>query len=754
MNLRNTITRLCLFLLLGPLALPMAAVTAASPAGPAAPTATSCAFGYAFQSRPAAWVEIKATGTALPFPLGDDSTVQVPALPFSFPFFENAYTQVQVSTNGYIAFGTQSASAYPGNLSLPSEVKPNNLIAAFWDDLTVGETYKVGAVYFQVLGSSPDRTAVFEWDRVTRLGTSATLSFEIVLSENGTIALNYGELAGVLDQATVGIDDLGGIDGCQLVYNSSGLASNTSYRLLYPPAGPRVKASPSYQGQFLVNGTVDLPITLTNTGTTTDTYHFQIDTLSGANDWQLQVLNTQKTAISNTPSLASKQSYSAWVRVTSAASAWMGAYVRSQVSVISNTNPSKMFSLTIDAAIPVPFMIFYVDSSTAYLRHSLPQYQITNKVFDSFTGKAFSLARTGSQSYLASWEYIRQGSGNNYANIQKAVTGPTEGTSTVTDLLDNSIQPNPTRDASPVTAVAPGDEKVGLAFVRVTLDESYKQQSNIYFARLDARGTLLPPAYNLTQNLDFDRDQIYDLPTIASAGADRFVVAYQSMTLEDGVATARDIDLVVISLTGAVLTAPYHLTASLANSTEFYAPSAVRMSNGDVMIAFQAQPNGVTDSQIQYTIYRSASNSLDPISTLDGAVGVTPRLATLTDGSLFLAWVQAGAQSIGYTLFNSAGVLKLASPQEISAIGGGAIENLSVTGEVNGRAILSWKDNWEKFLYYALVDPDGTLVTPPMAFLEDSDPSSPNLKTSGTGMGIAALPNNLFWYYYLPTIRR
>jgi hypothetical protein len=723
---------------------------------------TGCTFGYSMQPVvPGEWIELQSTGNSLSIPYGDDAVVHVSNIGFSFPFFENLYTEANVSTNGFISFGTQNENnSYATNFSIPGESLPNNMIAGFWDDLAVGGIYNSGAVYFQVFGVSPDRKAVFEWYRVTKLESADELSFEIVISENGDITFNYETLNGVLDQATVGIEDIDGVDGCQLLYNSPGLGSNQSYKLTYPGNGAGVKAKPLYQGGFLVNGLVDLPFTLVNTGTSSDSFHFQKVVLEGSTDWQIQVVDTNKKTLINTPAIPPKHAYPAFIRVEGAESSLLGAFIKGRLTIVSNANQAKTFSINFDAAVPAPFVASYVDSSAAFIKYIMPERQITTPVFQSFSGSSFALSRTIGSQYLFSWESIRYGNSSDYENIQKAVLGSTTGLiAPISNLVDHAdeldLNNNPISvfDANPIIAVAP-DGTIGMVFVRSIQNENYELKTNIYFARLDSFGNLLPPEMNLTQNDAYYSDLIYNRPVITATSNNRFVMAYESITPLGDSSFAKDIDIAVVSSEGQ--TSPTHITDSQTSGLEFYAPTVTRMQDGNVFVAFLSLQSGMSEmqpSQLKYTIFHSDTGSFDPISSLN-AYGEDPQVETLANGTILLAWIKDGSPNIGYTMFDPQGTVLMDQPLELVSPNGWKIANISLTGEVNGNGVITWKDEWGYFLYYALVRPNGSPITPPMAFIQGTDPSNPNIISSSTGKGIAPLDNKIFWKIFLPTVQK
>ena len=92
-----------------------------------------------------AWDEISATGTQLTtISNADDDSEPVAITGFTFPFYGINYSQVHVSSNGLLSFGTGNSSGY--NNQIPGSGAPPNAIAAFWDDL---DTRTTGTVYYK-----------------------------------------------------------------------------------------------------------------------------------------------------------------------------------------------------------------------------------------------------------------------------------------------------------------------------------------------------------------------------------------------------------------------------------------------------------------------------------------------------------------------------------------------------------------------------------------------------------------------------
>ncbi len=137
-----------------------------------------------------------APTTMTPLNLGDDNTRNV-ALGFEFEYWGQTFTDVWVSSNGFVSF--QSANHLCCN-GQPIEQAQRNTIYAYWSDI-ISFT---GNPYYRV----SDGAALFGWYNVQEYGTNNSNTFEIGLFSNGNIQFNYGSLS-----ASGGRDFTAGITG-------------------------------------------------------------------------------------------------------------------------------------------------------------------------------------------------------------------------------------------------------------------------------------------------------------------------------------------------------------------------------------------------------------------------------------------------------------------------------------------------------------------------------------------------------------
>jgi hypothetical protein len=199
-------------------------------------------FGYAYQDSDEpggptfSWVDISATGTAIPFN-ADDQTLGPFPVGFGFPFYGSTVTDFKLCSNGWLSFSTTTLTTFT-NTALPNNGSsvPPALLAPFWDDLDYRPTVAPNArAYYQYDGTK----LVVQFKGVPRRlesGTTATNDFEILLFPNGTFVYQYLTMNAVAkNSATIGEQNAARNDGLQVVFNANYVKNSLAIRFR-PPA--------------------------------------------------------------------------------------------------------------------------------------------------------------------------------------------------------------------------------------------------------------------------------------------------------------------------------------------------------------------------------------------------------------------------------------------------------------------------------------------------------------------------------------
>lgn len=187
--------------------------------------------GYTATRLTYSFEDISSTGTGI-LANQDNNTSSI-KLPFVFRFFNvnyNTQTDLFISTNGLLSFGSAYPNANNESLtSLSTAIPPT--IAVLWDDLTFNTATNPDAnrVYYQTLGSGNSERLVIQWDKagvVGETGANKLITFQAILYKNDDkIRFNYldtlvspGSPANAAGLATVGISN-GQVGGQRLQWS-------------------------------------------------------------------------------------------------------------------------------------------------------------------------------------------------------------------------------------------------------------------------------------------------------------------------------------------------------------------------------------------------------------------------------------------------------------------------------------------------------------------------------------------------------
>ncbi len=708
-------------------------------------------YGYTWKDSRAAggpsfsWEDARG---GISFLSGDNSYRQLTfASGFQFPFYENTYTSVCVGTNGVLSFGSGATAAT--NQPMPLAAPPNNLIAAFWDDLIIGGHYNSGRIYV-LQPSGPTGHAVIEWYQVTCKGSSTPFSFEVILYANGDVKVQYQSAPSPANSGTVGIEDDAGEDGLTYVYNASGLGTSRAVLFTRPAAAERVKIVPRDQGGFgSVGTTVDYSLYLRNTGNAAASDDYA---LSQASTWDLELLQADGvTPLASPVTLAQGEGLTITARITIPPSATVGDYNEATITACTGTS---CLAAHLRTAVPAPFAQIYVatpDGATSiYLAH--PSAQAGRVIARSVTDDwALATTRDGLDDFVAVWTERRIFGPANLSEVWFAVRDRLgAGVQSRQLVEDLAGVPYSTYDTEPVVARAPGG-RVGVAWLRDT-STSLGHNYNVYFTVLGQRTAYGPYEVLFDEPINVTKNTVYGpssgsgairfySPHIAATSDNRFIISWQREQTS-GTLSKDDVYVAVYGADGSQKKAATNFTGDTTwGDTGYFDPTLATLDESRVLLAYNSRSTSL--SIIRYVILNSSGNVAGGATTrtlyATGSTNEQPAAVQLWDGKILVAWVDAGdvrykvlpswdsdpAPVAAHTLNNPAA---LGAPAYISAVADDA-----------GHGILTWTEGDSSIranLYYALVDGDGAQVHPAVAFLRGAG-VNPRISTSGLGYGAA-----------------
>jgi subtilisin family serine protease len=172
------------------------------------------------------WTDISNSGSSLTFT--DDSMSPALDLGFSFNFYDTDYTQIYVSSNGFLTFENTDDGCCSGQ-PLPSLDNYKSLIAWAWKDLHPKE----GSVHYLL----NDDEFIMQFTNYGEFNAEGTVTAQIILSSNGTIKFQYHSFGNNFNttNASVGIENQDSSDGLQVVFNAAYLKDQLAVEIS-PPA--------------------------------------------------------------------------------------------------------------------------------------------------------------------------------------------------------------------------------------------------------------------------------------------------------------------------------------------------------------------------------------------------------------------------------------------------------------------------------------------------------------------------------------
>ena len=109
-------------------------------------------------------------------------------LPFNFRFYGIDYTEITVSTNGWVALGNSDVQSFR-NYPIPGAGGPSPMIAAFWDDL---ETTSSGDVFTYF--DSNNEFVIIEWSDMRTNNYNSEETFQMILYNDSSLPNGDGNI--------------------------------------------------------------------------------------------------------------------------------------------------------------------------------------------------------------------------------------------------------------------------------------------------------------------------------------------------------------------------------------------------------------------------------------------------------------------------------------------------------------------------------------------------------------------------------
>lgn len=710
-------------------------------------------FGYTFQTSSFAegdWVDACADGTKIDF--ADLNNAVSAGLPIGFdngfPFYEESYTQLWVTTNGLISFISDPTLANWDNDPIPMDVTPNALIAPFWDNLTLDYEEPPTNPDSEVCYYETSTQFVVEWYQIALYSQQADrFTFEAILEKSGAIQFLYQSLPSVVTSASVGIEDGDGLFGLQAYHDEAGLAAGQKLIFSRPTVPAGAKFLQTFHSGFFTKDKLDLSVDLRNI---TDIQPLTFDLCAhfdGSStitpDLTVEDNNGNPLMDSNhngCPEVVISDEVNLIVHLVAPENAGVGDFVKIILEAKPLSSAYNAVTMEFQAAVPADFAQAYATGGRMRLDLTSASAMRSSQTGDWYSGRSLAMMQTANGGYFYAWQRIT----GHYSYIQGSLLSPNG--SIIFYEMPISPSKSGISDQSPVVAALP-DGKNGVAFTRA-IEASGSMK--IILRIIDQSGKLVGNEIEVAQT----NSTIVQLHSLRAAvgNNNRFYLVW----VGESNLNISDLWLAVVDSNGNVIVAPRKITSS-STDIQSFSPQILAINN-KVLVAYSK--NEISNKQIvlNFQVFDSSGNlsqSETALSTTDPGIqarGVD--MVEINQETILAAWTEETSSQIQYTVlhFNPAnGKWGVDAPQSLITNYLVGAENVSVTTDQNGHGILTWMERRvSRSINYALVSSSGELITPPMISIKGNN-NNPVL-SNADGQGNA--PYTLTFNVSIPVVQR
>lgn len=693
---------------------------------------------------------------------------------FIFPFFDQAYSTFFISSYGVLVLGgTQTISHL--NSPVPGEATPNNVIAPFWDDLYYVQSPIFATIYILQGSLNNQEFLAVEWYRPSRYGAGTDdFTFEAILWENGDITFNYLQMNGDVSSASVGFEESQGVDGISFYFNEPGLTAGTQIQIIRPPDGPSLKVIPTFQSAFLNFHTASLPLTVTNTGANYFDGNqdvFEIHALNLPADWDLQIqdalgspLQQISANVWETPSILDQESIDLVVKVRAPDSVLPGEFRQLDIEVVSRNaaaqGAQRYMTSTLQVAIPVPFTQIINDSIKGISnRMTSPDGYLSQQLnrHSPFTFKS-AITTTPTGKHFTAWV-------DDYSifppRLSFAYTTSTH--SAFSGEFNLSVLPDACNnwdiylDCGLVTLSADTlpDGTIGIVYVVKLTNPSFASQYNVMLTQLDGITNQEIRRISVTNYTQYSSNGAANSPIILNAHLAATPDNHLLIAWDEIAGANTNVYYRAYTNTGTPLGGSPATLIDLTTANVQSSPNLVSVAPDQVLIGYTiTQPN--VPSSIQYAVIGSDGAMVQPAQSIPEASGSQVDATLQFGGQATVAWKDQETGQVSYIILQQGSTWAVPvgmHPTLLPLRAGHEIKSPSLTRDSAGNAVITWGVENRGSLYYAVIGPDGSVITPPMNFMKPSDPYG-YITTSESGEGSAPLDGIIIVRGYIPFIVR
>ncbi|MGC9424238.1 hypothetical protein, partial [Vibrio sp.] len=342
-----------------------------------------------------------------------------------------------------------------------------------------------------------------------------------------------------------------------------------------------------------------------------------------------------------------------------------------------------------------------------------------------------NIVYAGSQMYM-SWD----GTGDPifFTNINYTILD--HGGNTVLPQKMIDLNPGPSLESfvhGPVIDVAPNGN-IGMLWTNEVYDRDTKLSNvNLFMAVMDSDGNIIFGPSDLTGNTSWGSNATgdafgYESPRITASDDGKFFISWGAYDQEPE-GYIRDIYYGIRNNDGSQSIANAKLTNGVVGGDFNYEPALAALDGNKTLVAWHGS------GETKYVVLNNDGSIAKASTAISGPGLINIDAVQLSDSNILLAG-QNGSREIFFSILDGSTYLvnePLSALQ--NPISASQNEYVSVTRDENGHGILTWADYSSQYIFYALVNSSGDVLTAPTILKEAEEYQYKFIDTSSQGYG-------------------
>jgi hypothetical protein len=242
---------------------------------------------------------------------------------------------------------------------------------------------------------------------------------------------------------------------------------------------------------------------------------------------------------------------------------------------------------------------------------------------------------------------------------------------------------------------------------------------------------------------------VYSAPQVATTN-NHFFLSWSEVKQTDH-GESSNLILAIYSANGDLVNSPQTYITNIPGVTQNIDPRLTGLSSDRILITYSIYNQTEQSYSVAYVILNNNGSTRIPATIIPGSSGWRLDAEQFMNGNILIAWTNPTTDKMAFVILDSDGGGIVSQPKDLSMQVNRLPDYVSVTISEDGYGVLTWMDaEWKDYLFYALVNEDGQVKTPPM-ISKVGQANNPLIQTSFTGHGLATYV--VHWRNFIPVVR-